>query len=59
MYVISHLTALSDHDIHRGLLISRSDQFDFFDDIHTINDTTKDDMLVVKPGSGSASNEEL
>jgi len=59
MYVTSHLTALSDHDIHRGLLVSRSDQLDLFDDVHTINNTTKDNMLVVEPGSCSTSDEKL
>lgn len=59
MPVASHLTTLSNYDIHRGLLISRSDQLDLFDDIHTINNTTKDNMLVVEPRSGSTSDEKL
>jgi len=58
----SHLAALGNHHIHiRHVLpsVSRFGVLHLLDDVHTVNDLTEDDVLIVEEGCRDRRDEEL
>ncbi len=59
LHVNLDLTTVSDHDLTGSTTTVASEGFNLLDNIHTILDGTKNDVLSIKPGSLGGSDEEL
>ena len=48
-WTILQLTAVSNDDLLGGLAALRAEWLDLLDDVHTLDDTTENDVLTVQP----------